>query len=281
MGPASRRHRRTLPSFSCVKRPAFPSTLRCLEMAGSDMSNGRASSVTVRGRSANRVSMVRRVVSLNAENTALRHSSEDLTIWLSIIGGGLPSTGAPAYPPNMHPLLEKLRGGDRRSIGLANEVARQVLRAPALLRELFRGMLSSDPVIRMRAADAAEKVTAERPELLQRYKKRLLHEIASIDQQEVRWHVAQMIPRLELTPQERAVAVKILITYLALKSKIVRTVALQALASFAANDPALRRKVLEIVRDAAEKGSPAMQARGRKLLAQLRALAGAGLPQGK
>ena len=181
----------------------------------------------------------------------------------------------------MHPLLEKLRGGDRRSIGLANEVARQVLRAPALLRELFRGMLSSDPVIRMRAADAAEKVTAERPELLQRYKKRLLYEIASIDQQEVRWHVAQMIPRLELTHQERAVAVKILITYLALKSKIVRTVALQALASFAANDPALRRKVLEIVRDAAEKGSPAMQARGRKLLAQLRALAGAGPPQGK
>jgi hypothetical protein len=172
----------------------------------------------------------------------------------------------------MHPLLEKLRGGGRRSIGRANEVARQVLRTPALLGDLFRGMLSSDPIVRMRAADAAEKVTAERPELLQRYKKRLLHEIASIDQQEVRWHVAQMIPRLNLTPGERAVAVKILFGYLALKSKIVRTFALQALVSLSANDPALRRKVLAIVRDVAQNGAPALKARGKKLLEQLRSV---------
>jgi hypothetical protein len=170
----------------------------------------------------------------------------------------------------MHPLLEKLRGGDRRSIGRANEVARQVLRTPALLAELFRGMLSSDPVVRMRSADAAEKVTAQRPELLQRYKKRLLHDIAAIDQQEVRWHVAQMIPRLDLTPRERAMAVKILFGYLAFKSKIVRSFALQALVSLSANDPALRRKVRAIVQDVAQNGTPALKARGKKLLDQLR-----------
>lgn len=177
----------------------------------------------------------------------------------------------------MHPLLEKLRGGDRRSIGRANEVARQVLRTPALLGELFRGMRSSDPTVRMRAADAAEKVTAERPGLLQRYKKRLLHDIASIDQQEVRRHVAQMIPRLDLTPTERAMAVKILFGYLAFKSKIVRSFALQALVSLSANDPDLRRKVLAMVRDVA----PGLQGRGRALLAQIREVAGAGTPRKK
>jgi hypothetical protein len=170
----------------------------------------------------------------------------------------------------MHPILEKLKGGDRRSIGRANEVVRQVLRNPTLLGELFKGMRSGDPLVRMRAADAAEKVTARRPDLLQRYKRSLLHTIANIDQQEVRWHVAQMIPRLNLTPTERVRAVGILFAYLSLKSKIVRTFALQALVSLSYNDSDLRRRVIKILRDVIETGSPALKARGKKLLEQLR-----------
>ena len=160
-----------------------------------------------------------------------------------------------------HPILEQLKGGDRRSIGRANEVVRQVLRNPALLGELFKGMLSGDPLVRMRAADAAEKVTAERPGLLQPYKKRLLHEIANIDQQEIRRHVAQMIPRLHLRPEERAIAIKILFAYLS---------------SLSYNDPKLRARVTTILRDVAKTGSPALKARGRKLLEQLRDLTGSG-----
>ena len=170
----------------------------------------------------------------------------------------------------MHPILEKLKGGDRRSIGKANEVVRMVLRDPTLLAELFKGMRSGDPLVRMRAADAAEKVTARRPDLLQRYKRSLLHTIANIDQQEVRWHVAQMIPRLNLTPTERVRAVGILFAYLSLKSKIVRTFALQALVSLSYNDSDLRRRVIKLLHEAIETGSPALKARGRKLLEQLR-----------
>jgi HEAT repeat protein len=170
----------------------------------------------------------------------------------------------------MHPILEKLKGGDRRSIGRANEVVRQVLRNPALLGELFKGMRSGDPLVRMRAADAAEKVTAQRPDMLQRYKRSLLHTIANIDQQEVRWHVAQMIPRLNLTPTERVRAIGILFAYLSLKSKIVRTFALQALGSLSYNDSDLRRRVIKLLKEIVETGSPALKARGRKLLEQLR-----------
>ena len=172
----------------------------------------------------------------------------------------------------MHPILEKLKGGDRRSIGRANEVVRQVLRTPALFGELFKGMLSTDPVLRMRAADAVEKVSAQRADLIQPYKRRLLREIANIDQQEVRWHVAQMIPRLHLTPTERARAAGILFAYLSLKSKIVRTFALQALVSLSYNDPGLRRRVTEVLHEVVESGSPAIKARGRKLLEQVRQL---------
>jgi len=47
----------------------------------------------------------------------------------------------------MHPLLQKLTGVDRRSIGKANEVVAEVLAAPNLFGILFTGMLNDDPVL--------------------------------------------------------------------------------------------------------------------------------------
>lgn len=172
----------------------------------------------------------------------------------------------------MHPLLAKLTGGDRRSVGRVDEVVAQVERSPALFAALFQGLYSDDALVRMRAADALEKISARRPDLVRPYKRQLLGPVARIGQQEVQWHVAQMLPRLYLTARERDLAVKILIGYLAVKSKIVRTFALQALATFAREDPALRRRVRRILDDVMETGSPAMKARGRKLLDQLRKL---------
>lgn len=74
----------------------------------------------------------------------------------------------------MHPALAMLQGGDRRSTGKSNEVVSMVLKEPKLFDALFSGMLMDDPVIRMRSADAAEKVTAVHPEYLAPYKKALL-----------------------------------------------------------------------------------------------------------
>ncbi len=54
----------------------------------------------------------------------------------------------------MSDLLGKLQGGDRRSIGRADEVVADVLNDPALFDDLFQGMLHDDPVVRMRSADA-------------------------------------------------------------------------------------------------------------------------------
>jgi hypothetical protein len=111
-------------------------------------------------------------------------------------------------------ILKKLRGGGRRSIGRANEVVADVQRDPALFEAVFTGMCSDDPIIRMRAADAVEKITAEHPKYLQPYKNMLIQQIAKIDQQEIRWHMAQMIPRLGLSKREIATVVEILLVYL-------------------------------------------------------------------
>jgi hypothetical protein len=118
----------------------------------------------------------------------------------------------------------------------------------------------------MRAADAIEKVTTHRPTLLQPFKKTFLAIASRTTQQEVRWHAAPIIPRLDLTPAERAAALDILFDYLRDKSSIVKTFAMQALADLAATDPQLKSKIFPLLEELTQIGTPAMRARGRKIL---------------
>jgi hypothetical protein len=166
-------------------------------------------------------------------------------------------------------VLEKLAGGDRRSIGRSGEVVADILENPTLFETVFDGMLHEDPIIRMRAADAVEKASALHPDYLQPLKPRLLQEVSNSEQQEVRWHVAQMLPRLNLSDTERKTAISILITYLDDRSKIVKTFAMQALADLAGTDAGLRPQVTQLLEELTRTGSPAMQSRGRKLLRRL------------
>jgi len=78
-----------------------------------------------------------------------------------------------------------------------------------------------------------------------------------------------MIPRLELSEEERAVVVEILLDYLHDKSKIVKTFSMQALADLAEQDASLRCQVIQLLEELTRTGSPAMKSRGRKLLDKL------------
>jgi hypothetical protein len=144
-----------------------------------------------------------------------------------------------------------------------------VSRNPSLFPKLMAGLWSDEPVIRMRAADAVEKVTRADPGRLQRYKKELLGLMAETEQQEVRWHLAAMVPRLTLTAIERERAAELLNGYLADRSSIVKTFALQGLADLAQQDASMRGAVVELLRESVRSGTPAMRARSRKLLARL------------
>jgi hypothetical protein len=170
----------------------------------------------------------------------------------------------------MNPILAKLTGGNRRSIGKANEVVSEVLSEPSLFDFLFDGLLDDDPIIRMRSADAIEKITADHNEYLQPYKKILIGRVAMSSQKELRWHVAQMIPRLNLTKGERARVVKMLMDYLTDQSHIVKTFAMQALADIATRDDSFRTQIIPVLVRLTRTGSPAMKSRGRKLLVKLR-----------
>lgn len=169
----------------------------------------------------------------------------------------------------MHPTLRKLQEGDGRSIGRSNEVVSEVLSKPRLFRVVFSGLSAEDPLIRMRSADAVEKITARRPELLRSYKNKLIREVAATEQKEVRWHVAQMLPRLDLNEDERRRVFRVLLAYLNDRSSIVRTFAMQALADIAGGSPELLPSVLRHIAELTTIGTPAMKARGRRLLATL------------
>ena len=171
----------------------------------------------------------------------------------------------------MESILRKLEGGgDRRSIGRVSEVVAEALSKPALFDVLFEGMLNEDPILRMRCADAVEKITAKHPEYLQPYKDRLIGEVAQINQQEVRWHVAQMFSRLKLNGDDRKAVLEILLGYLRDESKIVKTFSMQALADLAEGDVSLRPQVTDLLEELIRTGSPAMKSRGRKLLGKLK-----------
>ncbi len=171
-------------------------------------------------------------------------------------------------------ILGLLKGGDRRTIGRADQVAAMVSNDPKLFPQLISGLWSSDPLVRMRAADATEKVTRNRPPLLDPYKKELLGLMAEAEQQELRWHLAVIVPRLTLNQSERRTAIASLNAYLEDRSSIVKTFALQGLADLVQADLAksasiLRAAVIETLREATRNGTPAMKARSRKLLLKL------------
>ena len=168
-----------------------------------------------------------------------------------------------------HPLVAKLQGTDRCPIGGSEEVVRGVLADPGQFRLVFDAMLGPDLVVRMRAADAVEKITRRRADLLRGPEDRVLTEVAAIDQQEVRWHVARLLPRLALTPPQRARAITILRGFLDDDSWIVRTFAMHALADLAQHDEQMRRWVRPLLAELTRTGTPEMRSRGRQLLARL------------
>jgi hypothetical protein len=122
----------------------------------------------------------------------------------------------------------------------------------------------------MRCADVVEKVTVQHPEYLVPYKWNLIHEVSKINQKEVRWHVAQLFSRLELTHNDRKEVLIILSDYLEDKSKIVKTFSMQALADIAEQDNGLKPGIMKKLEVLTREGSPAMKSRGRKLLSKLK-----------
>ena len=165
----------------------------------------------------------------------------------------------------MNSIHKRLEGGDLRSIGKADTVVEDLHKDPSLFDEVFDCLYSDKPGVRMRSADVIETFTSKHPEYVNPYKNKLLYEVSRINQKEVRWHVCQIIPRLELNTKEIDQAFMLFKEYLDNNSSIVKTFAMQALFDLAQLNKNLMPEVTSIINDCLKNGSPAMKSRAKKL----------------
>lgn len=74
----------------------------------------------------------------------------------------------------------------------------------------------------MRASDALEKLSATHANWIDPYAQEILSVASKRDEQEIRWHAAQILPRLALTPRQRELAIDLLFGFLKDQSRILQ-----------------------------------------------------------
>jgi len=94
-----------------------------------------------------------------------------------------------------------LKDGDLRSIGKAKDVV-EMVNSQEDFDELFIGLYNSDRKIVMRTADAIEKITIQHSDYLNKHKTELLTLTSIAKDIELKWHLALLVTRLDLTEKE-------------------------------------------------------------------------------
>lgn len=167
-------------------------------------------------------------------------------------------------------ILSELKGGDLRSIGRANEIVDYVNNDQKLLDQVILGIFNEDPIIRMRAADVAEKVSKKYPKLLEKHKQVILDNLPKYEQQEVKWHIALMLSYFTLTYNEAKIVFSTLAQWAVRdKSNIVRVNAMQVMADISIKYPQFKSRTVALIKDQIIKGSASVKNRGMKLLKYL------------
>lgn len=163
-------------------------------------------------------------------------------------------------------ILDHLAIGDKRATGYADKAAVMMLADNRLIAEVFSGLYAQSPGLRMRCADALAKVAAKKPALLWPHKKALIQNVARSEQQEVQWHVAEILGYINLTPVEAKIAGRILERYFdSSSSRILRVNALQALVTLSHTHAILKKPARRCLSAASASGIPSLAARARKL----------------
>ncbi len=136
----------------------------------------------------------------------------------------------------------------------------------AAFDNLLASMLHGDPHARFAAADAAEKASRAQPALLAAHKTILLGVLLEFGQAGLRWHLLQMLPRLELDPAARRRVFDVACRWMQDGSRIVASEALTAMFALSEAGEDLRDHALDTARRLLASPSPALRARARKCM---------------
>lgn len=163
----------------------------------------------------------------------------------------------------MNILIERLKGGDIRSDGEANDVAADVLNHPILFEQLFAGLAEPDDVVRGRSAHALEQVSRTKPKLLLPYLDQMAAQSAEDPLPMVRWHLAMIFANLSYYEEQIERLSSALFRLLDDSSVFVKSWAISGLTIIGKRYPGLRAKVTEEIKALRTERGKAIQARVR------------------
>lgn len=162
-------------------------------------------------------------------------------------------------------------GGKSNSLGRVNEVINQVLHNQSRLNELYDCLFNDDAWIRMRAADALEKVCRKHPDWLQPYIDRSFNELIASSQPSIQWHLAQIYKQVSLTNDQKWIAIRWLKKLLSSKEVdwIVAANAMDTLAYFSQEGSVAKSDLIALLRIQQQHKSKSVVRRANKHLANL------------
>lgn len=170
----------------------------------------------------------------------------------------------------MSEIKEMLSGGTRTSVGNSDQVIAALVADSSGLDDVYRLFLHDDPVVAMRSSYVAMRVAEQKPESVKPFAADLLRNLELYTQQEVRWHVPQLLVHLDLSKDQKRRAYDVVMTWAETdKSKIVGYYGFQAAADFAQTDGELLEDFIPRIRKANESGSKSIQSRCKKIAKQL------------
>ncbi len=163
--------------------------------------------------------------------------------------------------------IMNLLGDDgRRSVRYVDQTVKRLGERPDFVPVVIGCMLNSHRGLAMRAADAAEKFSRRHVESLQPYVEDLVKIAITQTQREVRWHLAQLLPRLKLSYEQAKSLLDIWNNdFYNSPSRLVRVASLQAVHDIAKNYPSARKKFEQMLDFALERGGASVKARARQL----------------
>lgn len=166
----------------------------------------------------------------------------------------------------MKRISEMLKGGDLRSIGNVNQVIDQI-KNQQTFNELFSELFNCDRKVVMRAADAIEKITVGNPGYLNEHKEKILMFCNTAQHVELKWHLALLVPRLNLSKKEIENVWKLLKIWVTDKneSKIVRVNSLQGLHTILQDNKKLLHDFNQTINEIEQENIPSINARIKKL----------------
>jgi hypothetical protein len=162
-------------------------------------------------------------------------------------------------------------GGKKNSLGRVNEVITVVLQDKTRLQELYDCLMHQDAWVRMRAADALEKISRQHPDWLAPYVDRFATDLATSTQASIQWHLAQIYQQVPLNPAQKAHAITWLQQLLSTKEVdwIAASYAMDTLAGFTKDGAFSATSLSALLRIQAQHKSKAVVKRANKLLQEL------------